>query len=128
MYKLYGIITLVLAVLAKFVLLYNEIDGLHTDIDSKDKSIQLYQQQIGKLKADNQLLNKELDDVNKAIEAISIQYVDNINELDKWKHKPAKVKYKTVYKIKKEIKYETKTCEYGKELNKAIANLSYSDL
>ena len=71
MYKLYGIITLVLAVLAKFVLLYNEIDGLHTDIDSKDKSIQLYQQQIGKLKSNNQLLSKELDDVNKAIEDIS---------------------------------------------------------
>ena len=103
--------------------IYNKIEVSGLESDVSDAKLEL-----SKCINQSNLYKMSLDEQTKLIELVRVDYQGSLLELDKWRNKPEKVKYETVYVYIPKIEYKKGDCNDTKLLIDSIGNINYSDL
>lgn len=69
-----------------------------------------------------------LNNQTKAIEALRVDYNISLVELEEWRVKPPKFRYKTIYEYIPKIEYIKGDCNDTKELINSISTINYNIL
>lgn len=114
----------------KFYNLNSKIGYLEETIETKDKTIVDLNLKLITSESNVNELRLSIEESNNKILQNSLKQKELLAEVDKWKNKPAEIKYvdKVVKTIVKETKYVKGNCEDGLELNRMIGGLKYENL
>ena len=133
-YKLIGTGVLVLSLLGG---LWFYIHGLKSTIseqsitiDSLNKDQENCKLQLALKESNIQTLETSLDKVTNKVTMLNKKYQNSVDEYNKWKQQPPKIKYKYIYRHIKTDNEKLKkgSCEEAKKLVKSFAGLKYDDL
>jgi len=133
-YKLIGTGVLVVSVLGGLWFyihgLKSTIDEQNITIDSLNKEQENSKLQLALKESNIQALETSLDEVNNKVTMLNKKYQDNVNEYNRWKQQPPKIKYKYIYKHIESDNEKLKNgdCAEAKKLVKSIAGMKYDDL
>ena len=114
---------------------------LNKSIDELNSTIKVVNTELAKEKANKYLAIAErdslmlvIDETNTKITAMEVNNTKLLDELAEWESKPAKIKYKVLYKnVYKYLPNNTDPlkagdCEAGRLLNQGIVGVKYEDL
>ena len=109
--------------------LYFYVYSLKTDI--KDLQLQVSQMEITVInkKLEVERLETSIISQNKYIESLEANKTKNLAELEKWKNKPAEVRYKTIYEtIYKDKEIKSNECKDIKTMLDNVRSIDFSSL
>lgn len=100
-----------------------EINRLVGELDKTKLQLGIERQNVN-------ALSNDIEKGNIEAKALEDKLINKSKELEEWKNKPAEIKYVTKYvkDIIEDKRFDSKECQDGIELNKAISKIEYKDL
>ena len=112
-------------VIALLVGLYFYIHGLKKKIEELQSTLKDSYIEVANSKLEATRYKAALESQSSRIEALEVNKDKAERELAKWKEKPAKIRYNTIYKIR-EVK--SSSCKDIKSTINSIRKINYKDL